>query len=210
MNFTKERPDNLEQTQMSWEALIALLPSIAHHEGPNIRSGGVRDETVNYLCELSQAFTINFVNYNWGEEKFLNPIEREEEKNDENFIKETNTEPHISRHSPSICSQVFGGNDPVPGSRDDIGNIRSRNPEGPPGSFGNEGRVRNPNRAADQVDDNGPAGGGEEHPTQQQPAPPVPGPGERGGYVSGPSSTEVHTPSDDGPKRAGSSVPNIR
>ncbi len=136
----------------------------------------------------------------------LDPLKpEEEEKNDKNFIKKTNTESHITRHSP--CRSPRDRLLDLQRSRDDIGNIRSRNTEGPPGSFGNEGRVRNPNSAADQVDDNGPARGGEVNSSELESAPPGPRPGERGGYVGGPSSTEVHTPADDRPKRAGPGVP---
>lgn len=71
MQLTKERPAALEQTQMAWEALVALLPSVASHEGPNIRCGGVEPRTVSYLCELAQAFVMEFVAYNWGNETFL-------------------------------------------------------------------------------------------------------------------------------------------
>lgn len=84
----------------------------------------------------------------------------------------------------------------VPGQatdqHDEVGNLRSGNPKGPSGRLGNAGRVRNPNRAADQVDDNGPARGGEINPPQQQPVPPEPGPGEGRGYSSGPQGTPVY------------------
>ncbi len=80
----------------------------------------------------------------------------------------------------------------------EVGDLGKGDPEGPPGCSGNTVGVYDPGCQPNSSDDNGPAGGGEVNTTEQQPTPPKPGPGERGGHSGGPQGIKVHPPAIDG------------
>ena len=132
----------------------------------------------------------------------LNPLE--EEKNDENS-EATGTRNQIQGGIVSVPTSGPNQNQPVTATdantsiHDEVSNLRSGNPEGPTGGFGNEGRVRNPNGAADQVDDHGATGGREIDSPQQQSVPTEPRPGTGWGHSSGPEGPPFYPHPIDAP-----------
>ncbi len=113
----------------------------------------------------------------------LDPLEKDEEEEE----KDTNDSNSKTTQEGGAEVRSFG--------EVEVGHLGQRNPEGPTGSFGLEGRVRDPNGATDQTDDNGTAGSREVNPPQQQSAPTELGPGAGGRYSSGPEGPQVRTTS---------------
>ncbi len=61
----EHKPTTIEESQMQWEILKALLPTLS------VGNDGVPEKDVSYYLSLAQEFVLEFVEYNWG----VNPSE---------------------------------------------------------------------------------------------------------------------------------------
>ncbi len=58
------KPGPIQQSQMHWEILKALLPIL-----PDPGERGTSREEIAYYLQLSQEFVLEFIDFNWGDTK---------------------------------------------------------------------------------------------------------------------------------------------